>query len=261
MEDLQTAPAAEAVRPMPFTEKLANIFASPGELYENVRDTGPTKSNWLIPSIILILASILMTQIMLSNASLVDQLDRTMRQAMEKSLEGRNMPPEQMERAREQVDAMYERTKPGSTWFVVLSTVGPLFWTFIMLFGLGLAYWLVGKTAMSASAPYMKVAEVVGLTFLIGTLEVIVTTLLMYAMDSIHASPSLALFIKDIDITNKVHLALTKVNVFTIWALVVTGIGLSKLFRRDLPKVLVLVFALWILYCAVTILTGIGAGR
>ncbi len=260
MEDLQTA-TTEAVKPMSFTEKLVNIFASPGELYENVRDTGPTKSNWLIPSIILILASVLMTQLMLSNASLVDQLDRTMRQAMEKSLEGKNIPPEQMERARQQIDTMYEATKPGSTWFMVLSVIGPLFWTLAMLFGLGLVYWLIGKSAMSATAPYMKVVEVVGLTFLIGALEVIVTTLLMYAMDSIHASPGLGLLVKDFDITNKVHLALSKVNIFTLWSLIITGIGLSKLLRRDLPKVLVLVFALWVLYSVITIFTGIGAGR
>jgi uncharacterized membrane protein YuzA (DUF378 family) len=260
MEDHQTATAG-AVNPMSFTEKLVNIFASPGELYENVRDTGATKSNWLIPASLLIIASILMTQLMLSNASLVDQLDRTMRQAMEKSIEGRNLPPEQMERARQQIDTMYEATKPGSTWFTVLSVIGPLIWTLVMLFGLGLVYWLIGKSAMSATAPYMKVVEVVGLTLFIGTLEVIVTTLLMYALDSIHASPGLGLFVKDFDVTNKVHLALSKVNIFTLWGLVVTGVGLSKLFRRDLPKVLVLVFALWILYSVVTILTGIGAGR
>jgi hypothetical protein len=260
MEDLQTA-AAEAVKPMSFTEKLVNIFASPGELYQNVRDTGPAKTNWLIPALILIIASIFMTQLMLSNASLVDQLDRAMRQAMEKSIEGRDIPPEQMERARQQIETMYEATKPGSTWFMVLSVIGPLFWTLAMLFGLGLVYWLIGKSAMSATAPYMKVVEVVGLTLFIGTLEVVVTTLLMYAMDSIHASPGLGLLVKDFDLTNKIHLALSKVNIFTLWSLVVTGIGLSKLFRRDLPKVLVLVFALWILYSVVTILTGIGAGR
>jgi hypothetical protein len=38
------------------------------------------------------------------------------------------------------------------------------------------------------------------------------------------------------------------VNVFTFWTLGVTSIGLSRLFQKDLPKVLVLVFALWILW-------------
>ena len=33
--------------------------------------------------------------------------------------------------------------------------------------------------------------------------------------------------------------------------------GLSRLFQRDLPKVLVIVFALWIVWSAATILVGI----
>jgi len=65
-----------------------------------------------------------------------------------------------------------------------------------------------------------------------------------------------ALFVQNFDFSNKLHMALVKVNLFTIWSLLVTGIGLSKLFQRDLPKVLVLVFSLWILWSAFTVLTG-----
>ncbi len=111
-----------------------------------------------------------------------------------------------------------------------------------MLFLMGLVYWLLGKTAMHASSPYMKVVEVVGLVLLITAVESIVTTVMAIGMDSIHAGPNLAAFVPNVDTTNKLHTALAKVNIFTIWSLIVTSIGLSKLFQRDLPKVLVLVF-------------------
>jgi hypothetical protein len=52
---------------------------------------------------------------------------------------------------------------------------------------------------------------------------------------------------------------MSKMNVFTFWVLAVTSIGLSKLFRRDLPKVLVLVVVLWILWTVITVFTGCGA--
>jgi hypothetical protein len=97
---------------------------------------------------------------------------------------------------------------------------------------------------------------VIGLTLLIAAAESIVTTVMAIGLDSIHAGPSLAVFVKDFDLNNKLHVTLSKVNVFTIWSLLVTGIGLSKLFQRDLPKVLVLVFALWILWSAFTVFTG-----
>lgn len=251
MEQTTTTPV-EQPKPMSLTEKIVNIFASPGELYENVRDTGPTTSNWLIPWVLLAVVSMALNFAMLSNASLADQLGSTMRQAMEKSIADGKM-------TQQQADQAFEMMRPGSVYFTVFSVGGTLLWTLGGLFALGLVYWLVGKSAMSASAPYMKVVEVVGLTFIISTLEVIVTMLMLFAFDRITATPSLALFVSNFDVTNKVHLLMSKVNIFTFWILAVTSIGLSKLFRRDLLKVLVLVAVLWILWTVITVFAGCGA--
>ena len=256
-ETTQAAP----VKPMTFTEKLANIFAAPGELFENVRLTGKTTSNWLLPMFIMILVAVIMQQIVISNPSLADQtremISKTTETRLQKAVQEGKMTPEQAQQAREQTEAF---AQPGSTISTVIRIVGILVVMPIVLFLISLVYWLVGKTAMSASAPYMKVVEVVGLTFLIGAVESIVTTVMMIGFDSLHATPSLALFVQNFSIENKLDLALAKVNVFTIWSLIVTSIGLSKLFQRDLPKVLVLVFALWVLWSVVTILTGLNFG-
>ena len=82
----------------------------------------------------------------------------------------------------------------------------------------------------------------------------------MLAMDSIYATPSLGIFISNFDIENKGDLALAKINVFTFWNLSVVSVGLSKLFQRDFPKVLVLVFAVWILWSLVTLFSGFRLG-
>ena len=108
--------------------------------------------------------------------------------------------------------------------------------------------------------PFHKVMEVVGLTFFIATLEQIVTTLLMFGLSSIHATPSLGAFVSNFDVQNKLHMALSKINIFTFWDLAVVSIGLSILFRRDLPKVLVLVFALWLVWSILTVMTGMRFG-
>jgi hypothetical protein len=243
-------PKPEPVKTMSFTEKIVNVFASPGDLYENVQQTGPTNSNWFVPWIILVVVMIITTQLMMSNPALLDQLGMTMRNSMDKAVQNGKL-------TQDLADQQYRQFGPGSTLFTIIAIVGPAFVTFVTLFALGLVYWLLGKTAMSASSPFMKVVEVVGLTYLIGSLESVVTTLLMFAMNSIFATPSLALVVQDFSIENKLHVALAKVNVFTIWKLVVTGVGLAKLFQRDLAKVMVLVFALWIIWAVVTVLAGI----
>ena len=236
---------------MSFTEKITNIFASPGELFENVRLTPRTNSNWLVPWIIFAVVAVIMGQLVMSNASLADQIGAIIKKGFDKQVQDGKISQEQAEQA-------YERfAKPGSVMFTISQVAGAVLGPLIMIFVVGLVYWLVGKTAMKATSPYMKTVEVVGLVLFIGVIEQIVTTLLMFAMDSITASPSLGIFVSNFDMENKVHHALAKVNVFTFWSLAVVSAGLSKLFQRDFPKVLVLVFVLWVLWSIVTIFTGI----
>ena len=83
---------------------------------------------------------------------------------------------------------------------------------------------------------------------------------MMFVMDSITATPSLGAFVSDFDHSNKLHSALAKMNIFTFWDLSVVSIGLSRLFQRDLPKVLVIVFALWIVWTVFSVLTGFQMG-
>lgn len=238
---------------MSFTDKIVNIFASPGELFENVRQTGPTSSNWVLPWLIFVIVAIATGQLVVNNPSLADQLATTIRQALDKSVQEGSM-------KQEQADQAFAFTRPGSTWFTLIQVASSVFGSLVVLFILGLLYWLIGKSAMNATAPFLKVVEVVGLTFFIGTLEQIVTTMLMFTLDSIHATPGPGIFVTDFDINNKLHVALSKVNIFTFWTLGVVSVGLSRLFQRDFPKVLVLVVTLWVLWSFVTLLTGVRFG-
>ncbi len=252
--DAETLTPPEPVKPMSFIDTLTNIFAAPGDLYENVRLTPKRTGNWTIPAILLIVVSLILSQLTITNPSLGDQMNQLVKKQMEKSVTEGKM-------TQEQADQTFEAfAKPSSTMATVIRVVATAVGIPIVLFVVAVFYWLVGKLGMHATAPYMKVVEVVGLTFYIGIVQGLVTTIMMFMMNSLFASPSLALAVSDFDIDNKLHLVLAQVNVFSIWSLVVTSIGLSKLFQRDLPKVLVLVFALWILWSAFSILTGIRLG-
>ncbi len=240
------ASPAEDVKPMSFTDKLVGVFSSPSEVYENVRQTPPTSSNWVIPTVILIVVGLFMAYLINSNPTLSDQMKRMASEQMEKGLQKQlaagKLTQEQANQARDQMSGM---GSTGTMIFTYASAVlGPVFGLFLG----GLVFWLLGKGVMKATSPYMKVVEVVGLTFFIGALESIVTTILAIGMNTMFASPSLALLVSDFSIENKMHLLAASVNVFTFWTLGVTSIGLSRLFQKDLPKVLVLVFALWVLW-------------
>jgi hypothetical protein len=239
-------PLAEEVKPMSLSDKLAGVFASPSELYDNVRQTPPTSSNWLVPTLILVVVGVIMAYLVTSNPVLSDQMKRMASEQMEKGLAKQlaagKITQEQANQARDQMSGM------GETGTLIFKYVAAAAGPFFSLFLASLIYWLLGKGVMKATAPYMKVVEVVGLTFFIVAVESVVTTILSIGMNSIFASPSLALLISDFSIENKMHLLAASMNVFTFWTLTVTSIGLSRLFQKDLPKVLVLVFALWLVW-------------
>jgi hypothetical protein len=245
------ATPAEPVRPMSFSDKLVGVFTSPSALYDNVRQTPPTSSNWVVPTLILVVVGVIMAYLVVSNPVLSDQMKRMASEQMEKGLQKQlaagKITQEQANQARDQMSGM------GQTGALIFKYVGAVVGPFVVLFLASLVYWLLGKGVMKATAPYMKVVEVVGLTFLITSIESVVTTVLAIGMNSIFASPSLALLVSDFSIENKMHLLAAAMNVFTFWSLAVTGIGLAQLFQKDTAKVLVLVFALWLIWTLFTV--------
>ena len=248
------ASTAEPVKPMSFSDKLVGIFSSPGEVYENVRQTPPTGSNWVIPVLILVVLGLIMAYVITTNPTLSDQMSRIASEQMEKGLQKQIAAGKiTAEQANQQRDAMQSFGTKGPIIFSYVSAVlGP----FVLVFIPGLVYWLLGKWVMKASVPFMKVAEVVGLMLFIASLEAIVTVILQIGMNSLFASPSLAIFISNFSLENTMHVLASKINLFTFWELIVVSIGLARIFMKDMPKVLVLVLALWVLWTVITVFGG-----
>ncbi len=249
MQEQHTVPP-EPAKPMSFTDTIAGIFASPGDIYEQVRLAPPRASTWVIPTLILILLSIATMLLVTNDPILMDQMMAPQREAIAKAVQDGRITQDAADRQAQMMGA-------GSPFFLIGLLVGTPISLFVMLFLFSLLFWLIGKLIMKSTAPFMKVVEVYGLTFYISALGVLVTAALRFALESFHASPSLALLVLPFDIHNKMHIALSMVNVFTIWGLVVTSIGLAKLFQRDFPKVLVLIVAVWILLSIVLIAVGV----
>jgi hypothetical protein len=178
-----------------------------------------------------------------------------MERQFEKQIQQGKMTPEQANQAREQAEQF---TSPTIMLVgqVVTSVIGP----FIGLVVLGLIYWLLGKWGMKSDAPYVKVLEVVGLTNFISVLEKIITLIMQFSMDSIFAAPNAGLFISKISTLNPWHMFAMSMDVFTFWTLAIIGVGLSKLFQRDFPKVLVLVVAVWLIW-TIAMVFGMSALR
>jgi hypothetical protein len=235
-------PETQQVPTMSLGGRLLNVFATPGDVFQEVKTAKDSAANWLVPALILILVSWAASVLIFSQDSIKHQLSEITDQAIQKQVEKSRMSEQQAEQAR----AMGEKWAGISA--KISAALFPVLAGFLTPFIWGLFIWLVGAKMLKGDFPYMKAVEVVGLANMIAVLDVIVKTLLIVGLGNLYASPSLVLLIKDFDPQNTVHSLLTVVNVMTFWLLAVRAVGLARLSGASFAKAALWVFGIWAAY-------------
>lgn len=252
MEEQPTATPVE-VQKMSFSDKLMNVFAAPEALYEYVGQSEKDNSNWGIPLVVSMLVSVLFMFVVFSQPPIQDQMAQKQQQAMEKQVAAGKITQEQADQA-----AALNFAKPGSPLFLISGSVGVVFVNAVSLFLAALAYWLILKVGFKSALPYLKITEVVGLSMYIGVIGALISMIMIVAMGTMHATPSLGLLVSQFDDQNRVHKILEACNFVTFWATGVVGIGLSKVGRISVAKGLSTAFGVWAVWTAITVMVNFG---
>lgn len=222
--------------------RLFNVFATPGDVFQELKNARVSTANWLVPALILIAVSWVAAFLIFSQDSIKHQLSEITDQAIQKQIDMAHMSEQQAEQAR----AM------GEKWAGLSSKIGaalvPVLVGFISPFLWGLILWLVGAKVLKGDFPYMKAVEAVGLANMIGVLDAIVKTLLILSLGNLYAAPSLMLLVKQFDPQNPVHSLLAVVNVMTFWLLTVRAIAMARLSGVSVAKAAAWVFGVWAAY-------------
>ncbi len=216
--------------------RLLNVFAIPGEVFEEVKASTPSAANWLTPALLFIAIGWMGAWLISSQPAIKQQLTEITDKAMDAQIEKMHMSKEQAEQAR----------RFGGISTGITPYVSPVFVAFVSPFWWGLIFWLVGAKILKGNFGYLKAVEVAGLSNMIGVLGAAVRILLVIITGNFFASPSLALLVKEFEPRNPLHSLLAVVNVITIWFLIVRSIGLARLSGVALGKALVWVFGLWL---------------
>jgi hypothetical protein len=236
---------------MSLAGRLMNVFATPGDVFEQVKSVGPTTANWLVPALILVVVSWVASAVILSQESIKHQVSEITEKAIQKQVEQNHMSEQDADRAR----AM------GEKWAGISARIGavvvPIFAGFGGPFIWGLFIWLVGAKALKGNFPYMKAVEAVGLGNMVNVLDTIVRTLLIVALGNLYAAPSPVLFVKEFDPQNTVHSLLALASVMTFWLLAVRAAGLARLSGASFIKAAVWVYGIWAAYNALFIGLGL----
>ncbi len=255
MEQSQLTPESPPEAPPPPTMSLVgrlfNVFATPGDVFEEVKAAPESTANWLVPALILIVVSWAAAALIFSQPVIRQQLSDLTEQAIQRQIDSGFLSEQQAEQAR----------AAAEKWAGISGQIGaalfPVLMGFILPFLWGLFVWLLGTQLFKGHFAYIKAVELVGLCNMILVLETIVKTLLIVGLGNLYASPGLVLLIDHFDPQNTWHKLFAAVNVMTFWVLAVRGIGLARLSGASVGKSIAWVFAIWAAYTGAFV--GIGA--
>lgn len=245
-------PTSEPVEITSFSTRAVNALTAPGDLYAEVAAVPVQNSSWLIPYLAMVAMVVMMMVSFTNNALLFDQMREPQRAEMEKQVAEGKM-------TREQADAAMGIIE-NKNLFLSIGIAGGVIFTTIIMFGAPLVFWTASKGVLKFTGGYKKILEVYGLSTVIGIVGALVSLIMMNMMESIYAQPSGAFFLRDsYEQGNFLHNVAASFNVFSVWQVAVTGIGLSAVSGKGRGMGMGLAFGLWAVYVVIASLLGWGA--
>ncbi len=223
-------------------DAMGGVFTAPGETYETIANT-PKKNYWIVPVLITVIVGLISTFLFMQDAELVsktmDKQKQKMKEQFDKNVKEGKMTQEQSDKALDSIN-------PKGTFFKIIGYGGSIAGPFLVLFILGLIYFVILKI-MKAQFEFINILNVIGLAMLIsaiGGILGIVLSILKGEMSTLGPG----LFLSEAAVGTKIHTFLTKMDIFTIWFYIVVAIGLSKVSGIDMIKSSIIVFAIYIIY-------------
>jgi hypothetical protein len=219
-----SAPVAPAL-PTSLGEKLLDLIACPGEVFEEVAAAAPTPVNWRLPTLLVCLTN----AILLNTAPLKAQAAS----ALQLMAQAPNILP---------ADAVM-----ASSNFQLIATLTACAAAFAGTFWSALVLWFMGRMVLKIRFSYWKSLEVAGLSASILVLGASFTALLMTLSDNVTARPALSLLLLKSHSNDRLRAFLETFNVFHLWTTALLAIGLSKLSATSFKESAFWVFGYWVL--------------
>jgi len=234
--------------------RLLNIFAVPGDVFEEVKQSRVRTGNWLLPLLLTGLMATITGIIISMQPAIQQQLKEQREKGIEESVKAGKMSRQQADKIEGVFNSM---TRPPL--LQILAGLGGIVVGTLKVFGWAFALWLLGILLLKARVSYMKLAEVAGLAAMIGVLGMIVTMLLQVNFSNLASSPSLAMTVKP-DPKSPMFLVLQALNLFDIWQLCLMAAGLARLAGVPFMRAGFAVFGFWLVMMTgfITVIAALG---
>ncbi len=229
---------AELPPPKSFAARLVGVFVSPRPTFDDIA----RKPDFLFPLIAAVIAAVAVTETMLAKIG----MERIVRMSIEQSSRAASMSPEQMEQAVTQ----------GAKFGAILAHLGALLGPpigLLIIAGLGL---LIVNGILGAQLNFKTAFSVTCYANLVTILGVLMALPLILFGDAEHFNPqnfipsNVGFFLNAHETSKPVYSLASSFDLFTIWFMVVLGIGFSEAAGRKVKATSVFLsyFGLWIIW-------------
>ena len=208
---------------------ILDIYFSPTKYFTQLKE----KPKWLVPLIIIIVVSILLTVVVLSTFNTEQRLAQ---------LRERNLAPEQMERA--------QRFMTGPLP-VISGIVAAVIFIPLMLIIISLIFNFLIPLIGSTGTFLMTFSCFVGAA-LVRIPAMVIKIILILIKKTPFVHTGFVLFFPMLSKDTFFFRFLSKLDFFTIWELALIGLGLQTIYTIKDKKSYYLIFGIWLLYIIIT---------
>jgi hypothetical protein len=230
--------------------RLLNVFATPGEVFDEVKGSQPSSANWLVPTLLALLVGIISIFIIYSQPAILQKIHEQQTKVIDDQVKAGKTTQAQAD----QEEAVMARFG-GPTIMIFAGSIGVVVVIFARVFWWALVLWLLGKWFLKAGFSYQQSLETAGLASSITILSGLVMTLLTVCLGKI-TSLSLALCNPNADPGSLVHMLLTAVDFFELWVMGVLAVGLARLSGASMARAFSLTFGYWLVMTSLLVSLG-----
>ena len=242
-------PAETAIKPLPLLSRIIGVITAPKATFENVVAVPR-------PAGVLLVCAVVMA-LMASIPGFTESGRRASIDAQVKAMEqfGRDVTPDMREQMEKTAQMPVVRFVGFMSAFVIL----PIFALFFAAI-----YWAAFNTVMGGTASFKQVLAIVTHSQVIGTLGAIIGMPIQMMQGTMNmAGPfNFGALAPGLDASSTLARFLGGISVFSIWGLVVTGIGLGVLYKRSGRNIAIALIVIFLLFMfGITSLVGSMMGR
>ncbi|HEY9167767.1 MAG TPA: YIP1 family protein [Candidatus Kryptonia bacterium] len=239
------SPGSSGQESISFLDKAAGVFYEPSKVFESLK-TSPLKfADWFVPVLLVALLAGVNVYLRFASPDLRFQMAQMQERYIDNMVTQGKMTADQAQQAK-------DRMENGSTSVTVVSVIVAIVAVFIFFFIIAGIWFLVGKFALKGNITYTHALGILGLSEWIAVVGVIIGTVVMVAMSRLDGGLHLGL-LTQMNTDSKAYLFMSKIDVFTIWSLVVIAIGLGRFAGRKGIMPAACVCAVWVIWVLVSI--------